>query len=292
MKKLYILSLALTSGFTFAQTPIITGMLDGDCTGGNPKAIEIYADGTVDFSQYSIENQTNANTTWGNTLSLESFGTVTDDYIYVVNADDNTVFYTEFADIPQSHVLYTTSGSGEPQPLNINGDDRVRIIVTADMTVVDQYGEEGVDGTDTAWEHLDSWAYRVNGTEAAGANFDATDWTFGGVSALDGEGLCQDGAAFSTLVPFGTYSPEETTATQNFNIKGLKLFPNPLNGNILNVTSAANAEKTVAIYDIVGKQVINTVTTGTVNASSLNAGVYIVKITENGKTATRKLVVK
>lgn len=76
------------------------------------------------------------------------------------------------------------------------------------------------------------------------------------------------------------------------NISGLKIYPNPLTGNVLNITSDNNTEKTVAIYDVVGKQVVNTTTTdGTVNAD-LNSGIYIVRITEEGKVATKKLVVK
>lgn len=85
-----------------------------------------------------------------------------------------------------------------------------------------------------------------------------------------------------------------TASTKNFDaIAGLTMYPNPVSGNILNITSAANLEMNVAIFDVLGKQVINTkVNNNTVNVSSLNAGVYIVKITEDGKTATRKLVVK
>lgn len=76
------------------------------------------------------------------------------------------------------------------------------------------------------------------------------------------------------------------------NIAGLTMYPNPLTGNVLNITSDSTAEKTVAIYDVVGKQVVNTTTTdGTVNAD-LNSGIYIVRITEEGKVATKKLVVK
>jgi len=76
-------------------------------------------------------------------------------------------------------------------------------------------------------------------------------------------------------------------------ITGLKMYPNPLSGNILNITSDANASKAVVIYDVLGKQVVNTITAnGTVDVAGLNAGVYIVKITEEGKTATRKLVVR
>ncbi len=76
------------------------------------------------------------------------------------------------------------------------------------------------------------------------------------------------------------------------NIAGLKVYPNPVTNGKLFITTDANVEKTVAIYDVLGKQVVNTTATEFVNVSNLKGGVYIVKISEEGKTATRKLVIK
>ena len=89
-------------------------------------------------------------------------------------------------------------------------------------------------------------------------------------------------------------TPVATASSNSFNaIEGLKMYPNPLSGNTLNFSSTANAEMSIQIFDILGKEVINTkVVNNTVNTSKLNAGVYIVKITEEGNTATRKLVVR
>ncbi len=282
----------MIASLSFAQTPIITGVLDGDCTGGHPKAIEIYANGTVDFANYSLENQNNEFTNWDNTLNLASFGTVTDDFIYVVAGDTNSSFSSEFDAIPSSKVLYTGTATEDPKPLSINGDDRLRII-DASMNVIDQYGEDSVDGTGTAWEYLDSWVRRMDDTGPDGASFNSDNWIYGGVSSLDiaGIGACKGSDPYSTVVPFGTYNT--TASVKQNNLSTLKIFPNPLSGGILTITSSANASKAVAIYDVLGKQVVNTVTTtGTVNVSNLTSGVYIVKITEEGKTATRKLVVK
>ena len=76
-------------------------------------------------------------------------------------------------------------------------------------------------------------------------------------------------------------------------IAGLSIYPNPVNNGSLYVSTASNDIKTVAIYDVLGKNVINaTVNEQAVNVSALTSGVYIVKITEAGKTATRKLVIK
>lgn len=76
------------------------------------------------------------------------------------------------------------------------------------------------------------------------------------------------------------------------NIEGLNIYPNPAT-NIVNVTSANPfAEKHVQLFDMVGKKVIDVKTTSTINIESLNKGIYVIKINEEGKTATRKLVVK
>ena len=80
---------------------------------------------------------------------------------------------------------------------------------------------------------------------------------------------------------------------QNEKIAGLKVYPNPVTNGNLFITSDSNAAKQVVVYDILGKQVINaTVTNQPLNVSNLNSGVYMVKITESGKTATRKLVIQ
>jgi hypothetical protein len=82
--------------------------------------------------------------------------------------------------------------------------------------------------------------------------------------------------------------------TRAFNtIDGLTMYPNPSNGNTLYFTTSANAELDIQVYDVLGKQIINSkVLNNTLNISNLNQGIYIVKVTEEGKTATRKLVVK
>lgn len=85
----------------------------------------------------------------------------------------------------------------------------------------------------------------------------------------------------------------DVTLSRNSNeIKGLKVYPNPAK-NTLYVTSDSFEAKEVQLYDVLGKSVLNTKTVNnTVNISSLSKGVYVVKITEEGKTATRKIVVE
>ncbi|SHE81566.1 Por secretion system C-terminal sorting domain-containing protein [Psychroflexus salarius] len=195
MKKITLLVAFLFSAISFSQSPIITMISDGDCSGGNPKVVEIYADGTVDFSNYSLEIQTNANTTWGNTLNLGGLGVITDDFVYIHK--DDASFATEYPSA--TNVLATTSSA-----VNFNGDDRIRIIEDASSNVIDQYGAEATDGSGEAWEYKDGYAKRSNGT-GPDAGFFAGNWTFFN-EALDGEGTCQGGTAFETIIGLGTFT--------------------------------------------------------------------------------------
>ena len=76
-------------------------------------------------------------------------------------------------------------------------------------------------------------------------------------------------------------------------ISGLKVYPNPVKNGRLVVETATNSMKAIAIYDVIGKQVLGTVTNeNNIDVSTLQAGIYVIKITEAGKTATQKLVVE
>lgn len=124
-----------------------------------------------------------------------------------------------------------------------------------------------------------------------GANVSASNMFFirqGG--ANDTPGMIIDemryGLSWSSVTPSGPLSVKDN------NIDGLKIYPNPVTRGSFQISTDANGVKDVVIFDVLGKQVVKTVTENTVNVSNLTAGVYIVKVTENGKTATKKLVVK
>ncbi|WP_445718731.1 T9SS type A sorting domain-containing protein [Flavobacterium sp.] len=110
--------------------------------------------------------------------------------------------------------------------------------------------------------------------------------------------LRQDSATTTPAMTIDELTIDTTTnftlsSTSFDNINGLTMYPNPVSGGTLNLTSTANAAMTVQIFDLLGKEVLKSnVVNNTVNVAKLTAGVYVVKITEEGKTATRKLVVK
>lgn len=85
---------------------------------------------------------------------------------------------------------------------------------------------------------------------------------------------------------------DTTLSTEEFGSSSFSMYPNPVSGNTVTITSTTNNTKDVQVYSIIGKQVINTTITRTLDVSGLQSGVYVVKITENGKSATKKLVIK
>lgn len=105
--------------------------------------------------------------------------------------------------------------------------------------------------------------------------------------------------ATSTYGVGGTWRFDNVTVTGNSlstnqnAISGLSVYPNPVKNGVFYINTDANAERTVTVFDVLGKQVLNTTTSqSAINVSGLNPGVYMVKITEEGNSATRKLVIE
>ena len=77
-------------------------------------------------------------------------------------------------------------------------------------------------------------------------------------------------------------------ATQNT----FAIYPNPTNGDFINITSANPAEMKVSIYAIFGQLILQTLTEKTIDISALHSGLYLVKITQEGFITTKKLVIE
>ncbi|GGD52623.1 T9SS type A sorting domain-containing protein [Muriicola marianensis] len=76
-------------------------------------------------------------------------------------------------------------------------------------------------------------------------------------------------------------------------IEGFNLYPNPVTNGKVYIETRANAPKKILIYDVLGTKVIETTIIGKeLNLTDLDAGVYVLRVMEKDKQATRKLVVK
>ncbi|MEM7335675.1 MAG: ExeM/NucH family extracellular endonuclease [Chloroflexota bacterium] len=170
---------------------IITGLIDGPLTGGIPKGVELYVSNDIaDLSIYGLGSANNGGGTDGEEFTFPADSATAGEFIYVASETDG---FTDFFGFAPDY----TSGS-----MAINGDDAVELFQNG--AVVDIFGDINTDGTGEPWEHLDGWAYRVNGTGPDGATFILANWTFSGPNALDGE---SDNATAATPFPIGTYAP-------------------------------------------------------------------------------------
>ncbi|MFD0990218.1 T9SS type A sorting domain-containing protein [Mariniflexile jejuense] len=100
-------------------------------------------------------------------------------------------------------------------------------------------------------------------------------------------------AFFTVQDGFSQNMPNNATVQQN--IEDLSIYPNPVsNGKtVIYITSKRNLTKKIEFFDVLGKQIYTTTITGNeLNISNLSRGVYLLKITENNISETRKLVIK
>ena len=86
-------------------------------------------------------------------------------------------------------------------------------------------------------------------------------------------------------------TPSATASINDNKIEGLNIYPNPAT-DIVTISSNNNGVKSVQLFDLTGKKVMSVETENTINVSGLTKGMYIIKITEAGKSATSKLIIK
>ena len=93
------------------------------------------------------------------------------------------------------------------------------------------------------------------------------------------------------------FSPGLTNDTplsiNNYQNNLFVMYPNPSNTGFVNIKSNQMGAVQVQVFDMLGKQMINTtVVNERLEVSSLNAGIYIVKLTQNDRTTTKKLILQ
>ncbi len=228
-----ILTLLCGSLLASAQNRVIlTGLLDGTGPGATPRAIELYVEGTVDLSDYTIQRYANTNTD-GTPIQLS--GTYTDAFVYVVNGTDA---FAEAFGSSGDFVNVISSGT-----VSGNGNDAFTLELGG--TIIDQVG--GGIGDDASI-YADSYLYRQDGTGPDGTGPDgdwvAANWAIPGNDVLDGLNYAEIGAA----VPFGSYrigggttGPTATISTASQNLAE----PNTEGGFFVTLSEPAPAPLTI-----------------------------------------------
>lgn len=181
-----------------AQDMIITGVFDGPLSGGTPKVVEFYVINNIsDLSAYGFGSANNGGGSDGEEFTFPAQAATAGTFLYL--STTTTEFNTYFGFNPDF-----TDGSAA-----INGDDAVELFHNG--TAVDVFGDINVDGSGTAWDYLDGWAYRNdNGTTST--TFTLADWTYSGINVNDGE---TSNATAATPFPIGTYSHGASITVHN-----------------------------------------------------------------------------
>lgn len=218
MKHTLLTLVTLGSFAAFSNASIIiTGLFDGPLPGGDPKGVELYVVATTDLSLYAIGSANNGGGTDGpesGALASTSTTVTAGSFLYLTNGD-GTDFTQWFGFAP-------TVASVPNGAVSHNGDDAIELFFdstgsfTGSETVVDTFGDINTDGSGTAWDNLDGWAYRNDGVGANGGSFDASNWFFSGINEWDGDDLPDDTGTNTTATPpfpIGTFVIPEPSAT-------------------------------------------------------------------------------
>lgn len=92
-------------------------------------------------------------------------------------------------------------------------------------------------------------------------------------------------------MPATTGQKDSLNKTQE--IKGFEIYPNPVSDGVFRIKTFKNVERTIDIYDLLGKLVyFKTTKKNLIDVSTLKSGIYIIKVYEQGSSATRKLIIK
>jgi len=183
---------------------VITGVFDGTLTGGSPKGVELYAlKGIANLGLYGLGSANNGGGTDGSEVALTGSASA-GDFLYVVYEASEGDFNDFFGLNPT-----VTDGSAT----NVNGDDAFELFYdesgnfSGSEKVIDVFGDINTDGTGEAWDYVDGWAYRVAETGPNGTSFQLSEWTFGGVDALEGG---TSNATATKPFPIGTFTAAVT----------------------------------------------------------------------------------
>lgn len=107
-------------------------------------------------------------------------------------------------------------------------------------------------------------------------------------------------AAATGITSFGSFRIGESDGTLGLSSQVASkskctVYPNPVKDGKLYISSSNASEKQVSIYSILGQKVIDVKTnnnTSEINVSKLSKGNYILRITEDGKSEAKKLIIQ
>ncbi len=309
MKKLYTLSFVLLTSLSFGQTPI-------SLIGVNVPYSEDF-DGMGSTETTFIPGWTAIDVNTGTTLSMGvTNGSIPAGNAYNVGlvGSEERAFGTlaDGTTVPALGAVFVNNTGNTVSKISIQ--TRMEQWRAADNSSVNEtvgfsYSLNASSlntGTWTTVTALDLKEKLTSTTSAAGVNGSlASNYTLlsniiTGLNWANGANLWIKWTDVNDAGSNGLYaidnfsiSVAETLGVKQNSIAGLSMYPNPVSKGTLYITSNSNEAKSVSVYDLLGKQVLNAKTSNNaLNVSNLKGGSYIVRITEDGKTDTKKLIIQ
>jgi hypothetical protein len=309
MKKLYTLSIVLLTTLSFGQTPI--GLI-----GVNVPYSEDFSGMGASLTAY-LPGWTAINVTNGATLTMGvTDGNANTGNVYNVGAvgDEERAFGT-LADASITPALGAVFQ-------NNTGSTVSKVSIQTKMEQWKESGNAGVNESVAFYYSLDATSLTtgtwtavsalnlnekltsaisnnaVNGNLAANYTFPiqsiiTLNWANGANLWIKWVDTNDSGANGMYAIDNFIISVNQVLGVKQNTIAGLNMYPNPVSNGTLYISTNSSEAKSVSVYDVLGKQVLNTKTSNNaVNVSSLKGGSYIVKISEDGKTDTKKLIIQ
>ena len=180
------------------------------------------------------------------------------------------------------------------------------VVTIAELTAnFENYESEWITINDVTFSDADGSA-----TFAASQNYDITDGTntlvfrtafsnadiIGEVIPSSSADITGPASEFNgTAQIFGTSLANISLGLASNTISGFGVYPNPVKGNTLTVTTSSTEAKTINIFNVLGRKVFSqrfSSMNKTFNVSEIASGVYIMKVTEGNNMATKKLIIE
>ncbi|SDX64301.1 Por secretion system C-terminal sorting domain-containing protein [Lutibacter oricola] len=269
MKKNCILFLCLivfVKGFSQAEGDIIISEMMNNpaaVSDSNGEYFELFntTNASIDIGGWIIEDGNSSETISG-TLLIPPLG-----YVVLAKNSDTAANGGVVADYDYTSTITLTNSNG------------TLILRNSSNVVIDR-----VDFDDTTFPIVSGKSMELSQSSLDHiSNNSGANWALATLEIVAGGDLGSPGSAAGGVL-----------LAKSLQIEGFNVYPNPVANGSFQITTASNTNKQLTIYSMLGNQVYSkTVEVNEhVNVSHLNSGVYFVNVEENGKTATKKLVIK
>ncbi|NBC58944.1 MAG: T9SS type A sorting domain-containing protein [Bacteroidetes bacterium] len=107
-------------------------------------------------------------------------------------------------------------------------------------------------------------------------------------------GLAAEFNGATQVYPRSLADIDVTLGLNDFTTNNFSLYPNPVNNGSFNIKSQNTEAFNLEVYNVLGKRVLefNQIQDEVINVSQLKSGVYLVKITQNESSTTKKLIIQ